>query len=60
MVGDGSLDLPTSTWCAPGKQNSPMASVVDKQSSDGSKAYLVRFRIADGKQRSLRRIGPSM
>ena len=29
-----------------------MASVVDKQLSDGSKAYLVRFRTADGKQRS--------
>jgi integrase len=29
-----------------------MASVVDKQLSDGSKAYLVRSRTADGKQRS--------
>ncbi len=29
-----------------------MASVVDKQLSDGSKAYLVRFLTADGKQRS--------
>ena len=29
-----------------------MASVVDKQLSDGSKAYLVRFRTAEGKQRS--------
>ena len=29
-----------------------MASVVDKRLSDGTKAYLVRFRTADGKQRS--------
>ena len=29
-----------------------MASIVDKRLSDGSRAYLVRFRTADGSQRS--------
>ena len=29
-----------------------MASVLEKRLSDGSKAYLVRFRTADGKARS--------
>jgi hypothetical protein len=29
-----------------------MASIVDKRLSDGSRAYLVRFRTADGRQRS--------
>ncbi len=29
-----------------------MASVVEKRLSDGSRAYLVRFRTSDGKQRS--------
>ena len=40
------------TWCAPGTYSGRMASIVEKRLCDGSRAYLVRFRTADGQQRS--------
>ncbi len=40
------------TWCVPGAYDCRMASVLEKRLKDGSRAYLVRYRTADGAERS--------